>query len=120
MGDRYTVKDAEAAMRTLAAEQGRPYYWEKGPQGRGVYEGSPYNDARLVGQLWTRVGNDNRAYVGAWTLDYNPIYGGCVVHEMFNDGGGVTQPMGSMRRTPREFCEAVHFAFDAIRSKVKA
>lgn len=55
--------------------------------------------------------------VGAWTLDYNPIYGGAVVEEVINDGGGITQPLGSTRCTPREFCLRVNFLIRALETQ---
>ena len=52
--------------------------------------------------------------VGAWALDYNPIYGGVVIHEPVNDGGGVSEPFGSGRVSPREFCAQVLFLARAL------
>lgn len=52
--------------------------------------------------------------IGAWTLDYNPIYGGCVVHEPMNESGGVTCPFGMERQTPRVFCAMANFAIRAM------
>jgi len=52
--------------------------------------------------------------VGGWSLDYNPIYGGCVVVEIASEGGGQSHPLGDQRRTPRAFCDAVHFALRAL------
>lgn len=52
--------------------------------------------------------------VGGWQLDYAACYGGFVVNEVFNDGGGITQPFGSTRCSAREFCARVRFAIDAI------
>jgi hypothetical protein len=46
--------------------------------------------------------------VGGWQLDYNPIYGGVVVEEIHNAQGGVSNPLGFRRRTPREFCDFVY------------
>ena len=59
----------------------------------------------------------NRAKVGCWYLDYNAIYGGAVVHEMMNEGGGVNQPFGSTRRKPRDFCDAVSMVEHALEIK---
>jgi hypothetical protein len=52
--------------------------------------------------------------VGGWSLDYAACYGGFVIESPCNDGGGITQPFGSRRRTAREFCDVVRFAIDAI------
>lgn len=52
--------------------------------------------------------------VGGWQLDYNGVYGGYVIHAIVNDGGGVTEPFGSMRRPAREFCSTVTFAIRAL------
>jgi len=52
--------------------------------------------------------------VGGWVLDHNSIYGGYVVHEMFNENGAVSEPFGGRRRTAREFCDAVSFACRAL------
>lgn len=57
--------------------------------------------------------------VGGWVLDYNGIYGGYVIHEMFNENGAVSEPFGSRRRNAREFCEAVNFACRAIEQMQK-
>lgn len=51
---------------------------------------------------------------GEWHLDYNAIYGGCAVREMMPTGSGERDPFGSMRRSPRDFCDAVRFALDAL------
>lgn len=52
--------------------------------------------------------------VGGWVLDYNPIYGGVVIHEIVNKGGGVSTPFGLSRRELADFCAAIDFAIDAI------
>lgn len=54
--------------------------------------------------------------VGAWSLDYAPVYGGYVVHEIISEHGAIREPFGTMRRPAREFCSAVHFARNAIGS----
>lgn len=55
-----------------------------------------------------------RAVIGAWSLDYNPIYGGCVITEIVTDGGGITHPLGEYRATPREFCRLIDFALRTL------
>lgn len=47
-------------------------------------------------------------------MDYNPVYGDYVVHEVTNTGGGVSEPFGSMRRAARDFCSVVSFAARTI------
>lgn len=65
---------------------------------------------RAVGKGTATSYND----VGAWTLDYNATYGGAVVAEIVNDGGGQSHPLGDRRMSPREFCAAAWFAIRAI------
>jgi len=55
--------------------------------------------------------------IGGWQLDCNSVYGGCVVHEISSKGGGVSTPLGMRRRNPREFCDAVGFTSDVLRTK---
>lgn len=50
---------------------------------------------------------------GAWQLDYNPVYGGYVVHELL-DHGGVTEPLGSERVSARELVKRVWFLTAAL------
>lgn len=54
--------------------------------------------------------------IGGWSLDYAPIYGGFVIHEISTAGGGVSTPFGDRRRPAREFCDAVSFALRALES----
>jgi len=71
-------------------------------------------DARLAtGNLMVALGKQwagGHSDVGGWILDYNTIYGGCVIEEIVNVGGGVRRPLISNRLPPREFCEAIRFA----------
>ena len=69
--------------------------------------------ARLMNATGNRPAASHKD-VGGWVLDYNGIYGGYVVHQMFNDGGAISDPFGSRRRNAREFCDAVNFACRAI------
>lgn len=48
--------------------------------------------------------------VGGYLLDYNPTYGGYVVRQIINSSGAVTEPLGSMRRTPTVMAETLDFA----------
>jgi hypothetical protein len=102
MTDRYTRKDAEKAFKRLAEEFGKPtgHY-------REVAEGETSNMAD--GQKFSTI-------PGGWVLDYNPTYGGCVVEELSPNPGEtwITQPFGSTRRSPREFCQMVN---DMIRAR---
>jgi hypothetical protein len=109
MSQRFTRKDAERAFARLAFTLGKTWSDRSGH----LYSG-PYWAPVPAGELWTRVGSDYVATVGAWMLDYNPVYGGFVIHQMGNEGGGVSCPMGHTRKPAREFCEAVRFAIDAL------
>src|SRR5438046_873108 len=124
MSDRYTRKDAEAAFARLASALGKTWSDRDGKLWRGsAYEPvavmSDYDPSKQA-QLWTSVYEGvrvrNLAAVGAWSLDHNSVYGGFVIHEIFNAGGGVSEPFGSMRRSAREFCDAVYFAENALRA----
>ena len=59
--------------------------------------------------------NQRGAVVGAWHLDYNPIYGGCRIEEITNEAGGTRNPFVAQRLSPREFCMAISAAFAALR-----
>ena len=37
-----------------------------------------------------------------------------MIEEIYNDGGGVSMPLGYTRRSAREFCDAVRFALDTL------
>jgi len=63
---------------------------------------------------WRTEDGKSVANIGAWYLDHNPIYGGYVVYEMMNEGGGAREPFGPYRKRPAEFVAAVRFALDAI------
>lgn len=86
MSERYTRKDAEAAFRRLC---------------------------KVTGHQESLTYSDHRA--GDWVLDYTGCYGGFVIEEYLDtDTGRITHPLGSERRTTREFCDAVRFAIRAI------
>ena len=89
--DRFTRKDAETTLKRLGALMGKQ-----------------------VGNCWTKKGDKRIAKIGCWNLDYNPIYGGCVVTEICNEGGGIHHPFGSMRRSPREFYDAMWMTIRGI------
>lgn len=90
MSDRYTKKDCELAVKMLAKRLGRPDTAIK-----KTADGYDYN-------------------VGAIVLDYNPTYGGAVIVEIANGGGGQGNPFGGGRMKAREFCRAVSMMIDAI------
>ena len=75
-------------------------------------------DAERAFELLCKVTEHRQARawndVGGWQLDYNSAYGGYVVHEVVTASGGVSEPLGSMRRTARDFCQSVNFAVRAI------
>jgi hypothetical protein len=90
--ERYTRKNAEAAFERLAQKLGKP-------------------TAKSTGKAtWRRVGDRNVATVGQWALDHNSIYGGFVVVEIVNEGGGEAHPLGDRRMPAREFCQSIYFA----------
>lgn len=64
-------------------------------------------------QLAWALGRDVGYEPGCWWLDYNSHYGGYVVVEGVA-GGGERHPLGSRRRSAREFCSAVSFALSAL------
>lgn len=94
--DRYTRKNAEQAFDRLATALGKSH----AENGSGS---------------WRRVDGQNVATVGWWELDYNGTYGGFVIHEIANEAGGVSCPMGHGRLPARAFCSHVSFAMDALR-----
>ena len=88
---RTTQKDVQIEFENLASVMGR----DTEPYRRG-------EDGRAIAQ------------VGAWHLDHNTHYGGYVVHEIANSGGGVTEPFGSRRLSAREAVEAFRLAARAV------
>lgn len=70
---------------------------------------------KQAGDCWKKKKKGGlKAKIGCWELDCNPVYGGCVIEEIMNEGGGVTQPFGSQRRKPQEFCDTINFAIKAL------
>jgi len=67
----------------------------------------------LIRVIGGRVANSYND-VGAYLLDYNETYGGCVVHLVTNKAGGVRCPFGMSRMTPAEFVNAVRFTCDVL------
>jgi hypothetical protein len=114
--ERYTRKDAYSAFARLASALGKTWSDDRGNLWRGQA-----HEPQAAGRLWEQVSQSaslsptrSQTHVGAWTLNYNPVYGGFVIEEMATPGGGVFQPFGSQRRKAREFCGAVRFALDAL------
>jgi hypothetical protein len=54
--------------------------------------------------------SDHKARVGAWYLDCAPTYGGYIINEMMNEGGGVCHPTTEYRVSGQEFVRTVRFA----------
>lgn len=77
-------------------------------QVKGIFElvcmdlGIPFKE------VWRQKDGKNTAIIGAWYLDYNPVYGGYVINEMVNEAGGVTCPLGYNRMPTREFYNFLH------------
>ncbi len=92
-------KDVEAAVARLAARLGKP-----------------------SGPAWVKRedGIGNRARVGVWELDYNPIYGGYVVEEIHNEAGGICRPLGDTRMKGEQFLEALYMVNRALDLKEAA
>lgn len=105
MSDRYTRKDAERAFERLCEALNKP-------QGhyRTLAEGEKSNMAN--GQTFSTI-------PGGWALDYNPVYGGCVIEELSPTPGEtwVSTPFGMMRRSPREFCQFVSDVLNGLALK---
>jgi hypothetical protein len=55
-----------------------------------------------------------KANIGAWTLNSNPTYGGYVIEQIYNAGGGVTHPLTSRRFPKGAFIAMCNFASSAI------
>ena len=87
MADRYSRKDAERAFDRLAYALGKQH------------------------TRWEQVDGRNVVNVGSWHLDCAPIYGGYVVNEICNEGGGITQPFGMLRHPARERRYVRHAGF---------
>jgi hypothetical protein len=94
MTDRYSKKDAEQCASYLAKALKRQF-----------------------GNCYKRTRSGSKAKVGCWELDCNSTYGGCVINQIANESGGVTQPFGARRLKPEYFCIATHFAEKALEYK---
>ena len=92
MSDRYTTKDAERCAKQLADALNVPF-----------------------GDCWKKTRDGKlKSKVGCWVMDYNSVYGGAVIEEMVNEFGGVTHPISGTRRSPREFCDTIHFSMQVM------
>jgi hypothetical protein len=50
---------------------------------------------------------------GAWSINYNAIYGGFVIIE-YCENGGEGLPFGEQRRKAAEFWDTMHFALKSV------
>lgn len=87
---RYTEKDALRAVGLLCRTLGKPY---------GTYVKNDKGDL---------VGN------GGYGLEYNPVYGGCIIQEFSTDSTGTDTPFGPASLPFREFVQAVHMTVAGI------
>jgi len=71
--------------------------------------------AAVMGKRVATAYND----IGAWTLDYAAFYGGYVIEEISNAGGGVFHPLTERRLSASEFATACRFAILAIEATKK-
>jgi len=90
-----TIKNAENAASRLAHALGKEF------DAQGCWKKQRGERGELI------------AKVGCWTID-NDEYGGVVINEISNEGGGVHQPFGYRRRKPEEFVASVNMAIDAV------
>lgn len=88
MSKRTTKKDCKEAFELLCKELGKSTDFFN-------YQKKKYN-------------------IGAWRLDYNPIYGGAIVREIINENGGLTEPVLKYRISAREFVTAIDFALKIL------
>ncbi len=101
MSERYTHKDAEKAVQRLAEAMSLPY---------GHYivtddEPEPFQGEQPKGRF-KHLGNGGwfTTQPNALELDYNPVYGGCVISQIADTGGTwVSLPFSQERKGPREF-----------------
>lgn len=67
-----------------------------------------------TGSAWVREGDKNRAIIGTWSLDYNPIYGGYNVEEIVNESGAIRHPLGGTRMKGEAFSNALSMVAEAL------
>lgn len=91
MSFRYTRKDCQEQLERLAAALDKP-----------IYDPERYPDPQI----------------GSWRLDYNGVYGGYVIEEIYGDrwsaATGITMPLGYRRRNADTFVSTINFAIDCI------
>ncbi len=66
---------------------------------------------------WGEYKKTRKATVGAWSLDYNPHYGGWVIEEIHSEAGGVTTPFGDRRLSTSQFYQALWMVLRALQIK---
>jgi hypothetical protein len=116
MGDRYTGKDAEAAVKRLAEALGLPY-------GHYVTTETEPPDGQYKQERPRADGSERWFTVqpNALAVDYNPTYGGCVIHQLADDGGTwIREPFSRERKSPREFVAYVQALIAGIEIGRKA
>ena len=88
--ERYTKKDAQRALDGLM---------------------------QLLNKKHTRF-DHSPSDIGSWYLDYNSIYGGCVIHEVVSSGYGVRTLGGRMK--PYEFCQAISLFYELQKAATRS
>jgi hypothetical protein len=64
--------------------------------------------------LARRLGkNTTPGEIGRWRLEFSS-YGGYVITQLSNNGGGESCPFGEQRRSAKDFCSHVHFTLRAL------
>lgn len=91
MADRFTKRDAQRCFERLAKLLGKQHT-----------------------KCFVRVDEKVKAVKGCWYLDYQTIHGGAVIEEIDSERGTISHPFGMTRRKPREFCDSVSFAEQAL------
>ena len=71
---------------------------------------------KMLGGHWAKSFRD----VGGWELDYNAIYGGYVIHTIYNEAGAVDAPFGDIRRNAREMYDTIYFAMRVLKYEEKS
>jgi hypothetical protein len=91
MSNRVSRSMVEAAAKRLADALGKQY-----------------------GDVWKRTEKGNKSIVGAWAMDYNPVYGGYVIVEMCNEHGAERHPLISSRLPAAAMLDALNMAHAAV------
>lgn len=66
--------------------------------------------ARFCSVMGLTIGTEG----GNVNLDYNPIYGGYQIVQYNSVNGGQSEPFGTGKHPPKEFCEMLWFAEKAV------